>query len=614
MRRISIAVVAALVGVTMTAVSSCRHGANGTSGASRSASSTRAPARRAGRAPRPRGGPGAARHARRRSAGATAVSTRTSPPRTRTGPGFLHRVAVRPAACRRRPILNFVPGPVGRQLRHASASAPSGVCLGRLGAGARRRRPHGLVHRLRRLPGRGAHPPARHARTDDRARRPASSGTSRWPPAPATAAPAAAWPSTSPSCRPAPTATSPSTRAATAPAGVDGELPGRGDRPELHHGARTPPARSACFSLGDTDVVVDSFGWSAAADGLQLAAPSRLLDTRSGVGWAGGRRRARPDPCQLRVAGRGGVPNDAAARAAHDHRHGRDRRRLRDGLAVRPAPPGGVDAEPATRPAPLEPGPLCSLAARRHGLPVRLHRSTARRCTSWPTPSAGSPAAASRPPAATRHAAAPATAAGGAALRHACRRARRCRATPTCAAQVRAGRRGPAGQRQPNHTKGFGAPANPPAGVYGRVTGNFTGTTDEIIQWAACKWGIDEDIVRAQTAMESWWHQSTVGDNGESFGLMQVRQPYWGWAFNNGNGDAKSSSALQHGRRPRRPPELLRGQRHLARRQLRQGRHVGLRRAVVLRAVVRRRREQYIATVQDYLNQRIWKTPDFLAG
>ena len=43
--------------------------------------------------------------------------------------------------------------------------------------------------------------------------------------------------------------------------------------------------------------------------------------------------------------------------------------------------------------------------------------------------------------------------------------------------------------------------------AYPRVTGNFTGTTDEILQWAACKWGIDEDLVRAQVAIESWWDQ-----------------------------------------------------------------------------------------------------------
>src|SRR5262249_5051270 len=79
--------------------------------------------------------------------------------------------------------------------------------------------------------------------------------------------------------------------------------------------------------------------------------------------------------------------------------------------------------------------------------------------------------------------------------------------------------------------KGSGPPSNPPQPLYARVTGNFTGTTDELIQWGACKWGIDEDIVRAQAAKESYWTMSNVGDNGESFGILQVRQPYWGWAF-----------------------------------------------------------------------------------
>ena len=56
-----------------------------------------------------------------------------------------------------------------------------------------------------------------------------------------------------------------------------------------------------------------------------------------------------------------------------------------------------------------------------------------------------------------------------------------------------------------------------------RIDGNFKGTTDEIIQWGACKWGFDEDIVRAVTVMETWWRQDTVGDDGVSFGLTQVR-------------------------------------------------------------------------------------------
>jgi hypothetical protein len=70
-------------------------------------------------------------------------------------------------------------------------------------------------------------------------------------------------------------------------------------------------------------------------------------------------------------------------------------------------------------------------------------------------------------------------------------------------------------------------------GYESRVTGNFTGTTDEIIQWAACKWGFDEDTVRAQAVIESHWHQSQLGDcNGNtqpqthgcsSVGILQVK-------------------------------------------------------------------------------------------
>lgn len=94
---------------------------------------------------------------------------------------------------------------------------------------------------------------------------------------------------------------------------------------------------------------------------------------------------------------------------------------------------------------------------------------------------------------------------------------------------------------------GSGDPrANTEIGV--QVDGNFTGTTDEILQWAACKWGIDEDMVRAQAAIESWWHQDALGDwtsdsnrcapghglgvDGqpglcpESFGILQNRFPY----------------------------------------------------------------------------------------
>lgn len=45
-----------------------------------------------------------------------------------------------------------------------------------------------------------------------------------------------------------------------------------------------------------------------------------------------------------------------------------------------------------------------------------------------------------------------------------------------------------------------------------KVTGNFAGTTDEILQWAAHKWGIPEDLARAVAVTESYWRQQGVGD------------------------------------------------------------------------------------------------------
>jgi autotransporter family porin len=90
-----------------------------------------------------------------------------------------------------------------------------------------------------------------------------------------------------------------------------------------------------------------------------------------------------------------------------------------------------------------------------------------------------------------------------------------------CAELVR-----PAGERKPLNTPfnytvvtqtlaaDFFKQSNPKANtdIAARVTGNFTGTTDEILQWIACKWGVDEDVVRAQAATESTWRQYAMGD------------------------------------------------------------------------------------------------------
>ena len=58
------------------------------------------------------------------------------------------------------------------------------------------------------------------------------------------------------------------------------------------------------------------------------------------------------------------------------------------------------------------------------------------------------------------------------------------------------------------------------------VDGRYRGTTDEIIQWAAAKWGFPARVLRAVAVIESWWRMDTVGDNGDSFGLFQVRRPF----------------------------------------------------------------------------------------
>lgn len=48
--------------------------------------------------------------------------------------------------------------------------------------------------------------------------------------------------------------------------------------------------------------------------------------------------------------------------------------------------------------------------------------------------------------------------------------------------------------------------------ILARVTGDFTGTTDEIFQWAAVKWGLPDNLLRTIAYMESNWRQSNFGD------------------------------------------------------------------------------------------------------
>lgn len=76
------------------------------------------------------------------------------------------------------------------------------------------------------------------------------------------------------------------------------------------------------------------------------------------------------------------------------------------------------------------------------------------------------------------------------------------------------------------------------------MTGQFTGTTDEILQWVACVWGVPVDVVRAEAVVESYWNQSQLGDttntqsdcppgtwNGascyQSYGILQIQYQWF---------------------------------------------------------------------------------------
>jgi hypothetical protein len=74
-----------------------------------------------------------------------------------------------------------------------------------------------------------------------------------------------------------------------------------------------------------------------------------------------------------------------------------------------------------------------------------------------------------------------------------------------------------------------------------RIEGRFTGTTDQILAWGACRWGLPVDVVRAMATEESGWVQATTGDMSDdpaaclgaaqppcptSFGILQLKAAY----------------------------------------------------------------------------------------
>jgi hypothetical protein len=167
-----------------------------------------------------------------------------------------------------------------------------------------------------------------------------------------------------------------------------------------------------------------------------------------------------------------------------------------------------------------------------------------------------------------------------------------------------------------------------------RIDGAFTGTTQEILRWTACKWGIDENLVYAQAAVESWWRQTTQGDFGsdasacapghglgadgqagqcpQSFGILQNRYPFerstWPGIARSTAMNADTAYGIWRA--------CFEGYEHWLN-DVERGRQYGAGDALGCMGRWFSGRwhtapaEQYVAKVKDYLARRIWETPDF---
>ena len=94
-----------------------------------------------------------------------------------------------------------------------------------------------------------------------------------------------------------------------------------------------------------------------------------------------------------------------------------------------------------------------------------------------------------------------------------------------CASQVQPMAENVSANTTANHTTPSGSlqlgPWAQRIANFTHVDGNFTGTTGEIIEWAACKWGWNQDYAMAEAVIESTWRQSVASNN--TYGILQVK-------------------------------------------------------------------------------------------
>ena len=166
------------------------------------------------------------------------------------------------------------------------------------------------------------------------------------------------------------------------------------------------------------------------------------------------------------------------------------------------------------------------------------------------------------------------------------------------------------------------------------ISGDFTGTTEEILRWAACKWGISQDIVFAQAAVESWWRQDTLGDWGtnatlcppghglgadgrpgqcpQSYGILQTRYPFqqasWPGIATSTAMNVDAAYAIWRSCYDGYEVWLNNEPRG---RQYRAGDLWGCVGRWYAGSWYAPPAEQYISVVKEYLQERVWQQPDF---
>jgi autotransporter family porin len=298
------------------------------------------------------------------------------------------------------------------------------------------------------------------------------------------------------------------------------------------------------YSDSAADLIVDTFGTASSTGGLRVKSPERVLDTRNGV-WASGAAGSGAE-VKVRVAGRGGVPNESLAAlltvtvsdtSSFGFVTAWPCDQPKPDTSVLNFWPGSARANLALVGLSTVSGEVCLSAFQNNGRPVALIADAVGyvpgNVSRGPVPAPPvPPAPAPVPPGGSGGFA---TLPVGAALP----------SGAECASRVKAAAEIRPENAVANANRGSRANANTRSDWSGfsRVDGDFSGTTDEIIQWAACKWGIDENIARAQVIKESFWYQSANGDAGESWGLGQVRDTAHQSAFQYSSVNARNSSA-----------------------------------------------------------------------